>query len=50
MRKSVERDAKKPYSSPILTVYGTVRELTQRVGLRRHRDGGRFPRVRTSIR
>jgi len=50
MRKSVERGAKKPYSSPILTVYGTVRDLTQRVGLRRQRDGGRFPRVRTSIR
>jgi len=50
MRKSVERGTKKPYSSPILTVYGTVRELTQRVGLRRHRDGGRFPRIRTSLR
>jgi len=50
MRKSVERGTKKPYSSPILTVYGTVRELTQKVALRRARDGGRFPRVRTSIR
>jgi hypothetical protein len=49
MRKSVERGAKKPYTPPILTVYGTVRELTQRVGLRRQRDGGRFPRVRTSM-
>jgi len=50
MRKAVERDTKKPYSSPTLTVYGTVRELTQKVGLVRTRDGGRFPRVRTSIR
>jgi hypothetical protein len=49
MRKSIERGTKKVYSTPILTVYGTVRELTQRVGLRRQRDGGRFPRVRTSI-
>jgi hypothetical protein len=49
MRKSVERGAKQPYTTPILTVYGTVRELTQRVGLRRARDGGRFPRVRTSM-
>lgn len=50
MRKPIERDFKKPYSSPILTVYGTVRELTQKVGLRHHADGGRFPRIRTSLR
>ena len=50
MRKPIERGAKKPYSSPVLTVYGTVRELTQKVALRRARDGGRFPRVRTSLR
>jgi hypothetical protein len=41
---------KKPYATPVLTVYGTVRDLTQRVGLRRNLDGGRFPRVRTSLR
>jgi hypothetical protein len=50
MPKPIERGAKKPYSSPVLTVYGTVRELTQKVALRRARDGGRFPRVRTSLR
>jgi hypothetical protein len=50
MRESTERGPKKPYSSPVLTVYGTVQELTQKVGLVRHTDGGRFPRVRTSIR
>jgi hypothetical protein len=50
MDKPVKRDGKKPYTSPILTVYGTVQELTQKVGLRRARDGGRFPRFRTSIR
>ncbi len=48
MRKPVEQGTKKPYSSPILTVYGTVRELTQKVGLVRKTDGGRFPRLRTS--
>jgi hypothetical protein len=48
MRKPVEQEAKKPYSSPILTVYGTVRELTQKVGLVRAPDNGKFPRVRTS--
>ena len=50
MRKDIERGKKKPYLSPSLTVYGTVRELTQKVGLVRNRDGGRFPRVRTSLR
>jgi hypothetical protein len=50
MPKPIERGAKKQYLSPVLTVYGTVRELTQKVALRRARDGGRFPRVRTSLR
>ncbi|HYA89619.1 MAG TPA: lasso RiPP family leader peptide-containing protein [archaeon] len=50
MDKPVKPDGKKPYTSPLLTVYGTVRELTQKVGLLRTQDGGRFPRVRTSVR
>jgi hypothetical protein len=29
MAKPVQTGTKKPYSSPKLTVYGTVRELTQ---------------------
>jgi hypothetical protein len=49
MAKPVVRDAKKPYLSPLLTIYGTVQELTQKVALRRARDGGSFPRVRTSV-
>jgi hypothetical protein len=32
MVKSVNGQVKKPYSPPVLTVYGTVRELTQHVG------------------
>ena len=32
MPKPVKRDNKKPYSSPIITIYGTVRELTQSNG------------------
>jgi hypothetical protein len=40
---------KKPYLAPALTIYGTVQELTQKVGLRKARDGGRAPRVRTSV-
>ena len=34
MLNPVKRDNKKPYSSPVITVYGTVQELTQQVGLR----------------
>ena len=41
---------KKPYSAPVLTVYGTVQELTQKVGAFKARDGGHFPRIRTSLR
>ncbi len=47
MLKPVKRDNKKPYSSPIITVYGTVQELTQKVGLRSNGDGGHFPRIKT---
>jgi hypothetical protein len=47
MLKPVKRDNKKPYSSPIITIYGTVQELTQRVGLRSRNDGGHFPHVKT---
>jgi hypothetical protein len=34
MLKPVKRDNKKPYSSPLITVYGTIQELTQLVGTR----------------
>jgi hypothetical protein len=47
MLKPVKRDNKKPYSSPRIIVYGTVQELTQKVGLRKTGDGGNFPRIRT---
>jgi hypothetical protein len=50
MPNPVNRDIntnKKPYSCPIITVYGTVKELTQTVGLRGNRDGGSFPSYRT---
>jgi hypothetical protein len=49
MLKSVKRDSKKPYSSPKLTTYGTVQQLTQKKGLRQNADGGRFPRFKTHI-
>jgi hypothetical protein len=47
MSKPVQREPKKPYSKPTLTLYGTVRELTQRVGAHGTGDGGSFPRNRT---
>ncbi len=40
MPKPVKREAKKPYKKPSLTVYGTVRELTQKVGRTGNADGG----------
>ncbi len=49
MDKPLIRGLKKPYLSPKLTVYGTVRELTKRQGIRGHRDNGRFPTFRTHV-
>jgi hypothetical protein len=45
MGKPVEREPKKPYTKPKLTVYGTVRELTQQIGARGQKDkaGDRAP-------
>jgi hypothetical protein len=40
MVKPVKRVAKKPYIRPTLTVHGTVRELTLKVGTRGKTDGG----------
>jgi hypothetical protein len=47
MPNAVKHDNKKPYSSPVITVYGTVQVLTQHIGLRGTKDGGRFPTGRT---
>jgi hypothetical protein len=41
MAKPVKSGMKKPYSSPQLTVYGTVRELTQSNNTRGNRDSSR---------
>jgi hypothetical protein len=40
---TVKREPKKPYAKPTLTLYGTVRELTQAVGQTGNSDGGRIP-------
>jgi hypothetical protein len=49
MVKAVKRETKKPYSKPTLTVYGTVRELTQRRGARGKLDGGGIRTPRTHV-
>ena len=40
MGKPEKPEPKKPYSKPTLTVYGTVRELTQATGKSGQLDGG----------
>jgi hypothetical protein len=42
--KREPEEPKKPYTKPTLTVYGTVRELTKKVGTAGQRDGGRNPK------
>ena len=49
MVKPSTPEPKKPYTTPVLTVYGTVQQLTQTVGRRRRPDGGRPPASRTSL-
>jgi hypothetical protein len=49
MVKPVERETKKPYLAPVLTVHGTVQKLTQHTGVARNSDGGRFPRSKTHL-
>jgi hypothetical protein len=49
MAKPVAPNPQKPYVAPKLTVYGTVRELTLKVGRRGKPDGGRAPRNNTHI-
>jgi hypothetical protein len=52
MAESVKREPKKPYAEPHLTVYGTIRELTQTVGPRGRADrppGGNPTRNKTSF-
>jgi len=49
MPKQAIQEFKKPYTPPVLTIYGTVRELTQQKGLRATRDGGKFPTIKTHM-
>jgi hypothetical protein len=49
MPKQAVQETKKLYSTPVLTIYGTVQELTQAKGLRATRDGGKFPTIKTHM-
>ncbi len=47
MAKATNGEPKKPYSPPVLTVHGTVRELTQAVNLKGAADHGTGFKIRT---
>lgn len=47
MAKAANGEPKKPYSPPVLTVHGTVRELTQAVNLKGATDHGGGFKIRT---
>jgi len=49
MAKPIKRKPKKPYSKPLLTVYGTVRDLTQTQGQHGLKDGGIRNTSRTHV-
>jgi hypothetical protein len=51
MVKPVKREPKKPYSSPIITTYGTVQELTQHLpgSAKGHDHAGGGSRNRTGF-
>jgi hypothetical protein len=40
---------KESYSTPKLTIYGTIEKLTKAVGPKRSADGGSFPKNRTGL-
>jgi hypothetical protein len=49
MPKQAVQETKKTYCTPVLTIYGTVQELTQANGLRAKPDGGKFPKIKTHV-
>jgi hypothetical protein len=49
MDKSVKQGPKIPYSAPVLTIYGTIQKLTQKIGVRGTPDGGSRGAIRTHI-
>jgi hypothetical protein len=50
MSSSEKPTPKKLYEPPVLSIYGKVEDLTQKVGIGGHPDGGRGIRAHTSLR
>jgi hypothetical protein len=51
MGKGDDKEPKKKYEPPVLTVHGKIEDLTQKVGLAHSLDGGGgFFRNRTGVR
>jgi hypothetical protein len=42
-------EPKEAYSTPELTIYGTIEELTKSLGAHGSADGGSFPKDRTHV-
>jgi len=49
MDKAGKPAPKKPYTQPVLTVYGTVRDLTKNLNAGGSLDSGTFPTNRTGV-
>jgi len=49
MDKPVRPDPRKIYEPPRLIVYGTIRDLTQKVSTTKTGDGGKTPHSRTGL-
>jgi hypothetical protein len=47
MDKGGKTSSKKPYAPPVLSVYGTVKDLTKNVARHGSKDGGKAPNIRT---
>jgi hypothetical protein len=40
---SLPQSGKKPYSTPVMKIYGDIRVITQSIGMNVTVDGGTFP-------
>jgi len=49
MDSATPPERKEPYSTPKLTIYGTIEKLTKAIGPKNSGDGGSFPKNRTGL-
>jgi hypothetical protein len=49
MNRPTKPEPKEPYSTPKLTIYGTIQQLTKAVGMHGSTDGGSMPTIRTQV-